>query len=279
MKKLTLGSKLLASLIVGIILLTLVYSIWPGLLGYRYDHINPNAILEPPSWQHLFGTDALGRDLLVRVLHGARMSLAIALLTGINALVIGVSLGTLAGYIGGWFDEAVSKLIDFLYSLPDLLVLSLIALFMSRSTTGIVIGLAFINWMDVARLARAETKKLKNENFIEASRVTGLSHLQIITHHILPNAFSSILVALSFVVPRAILSESTLSFIGLGIAPPDTSWGTLTGDAWSFMRTDPYLLFFPALMIFCTVYCFNYFGDLLKSYYSPRNESEHLLQA
>jgi oligopeptide transport system permease protein len=239
--------------------------------------IDSESILQVPSFQHLFGTDPLGRDLLWRVFQGAQMSLSIALLTAFNALLIGTTLGTLAGYIGKRTEELIMRTIDFIYSLPDLLVLSLIALFVSRSTSGIIVGLAFINWMDIARIVRVEIKRLKEEDFIESARSIGLKHMDIIARHLLPNTLSSIIVALSFVVPRSILAESTLSFVGLGLSPPDTSWGTLTGDAWQYLRTDPHLIFFPALMIFLTVYSFNELGDKLRDKFSPRKIGEHLL--
>lgn len=226
--------------------------------------ININAILEAPSMLHIFGTDPLGRDLFWRVVEGSKMSLSIAFLTAVNAFLIGLSFGTLAAYLGGWWDEIITRIIDFIYSLPDLLVLSIIALFVSRSTSGIVIGLAFINWMDIARITRTEMKKLKKEEFIESARALGLNDLQIIFKHLLPNIMGPVIVALSFIVPRAILSESTLSFVGLGISPPDTSWGTLAGDAWQYLRTDPHLIFFPALMIFLTVFAFNQLGDRIS---------------
>jgi ABC-type dipeptide/oligopeptide/nickel transport system permease subunit len=204
------------------------------------------------------------------VIHGANMSLFIAVLTAINAFIIGVSLGLIAGYKEGWIEEVIIKFIDFIYSLPDLLVLSIIALFLSQSTTGIVLGLAFINWMDTARVTRAEIKRLKSEEYIVAARVLGADSLHIIFRHMFPNIMASVLVALSFTIPRAILSESTLSFIGLGISPPDTSWGTLAGDAWQYLRTDPHLIFFPALMIFLTVLSFNNFAEWLRAQLSLR---------
>lgn len=260
-----------------IALISLAYALGFSFSDYKYNAMEIDAILQPPSMLHLFGTDPLGRDLLVRMIHGSQMSLSVAFLTALMALIIGTLLGTIAGYIGGWIDELIMKLIDFIYSLPDLLVLSVIALFVSRSTTGIVIGLAFINWMDLARLVRVEIMKLKSEEFIEASRSLGLGHMNIITKHLLPNTLPSIIVALSFTIPRAILSESTLSFIGLGISPPDTSWGTLAGDGWQYLRSDPHMIFFPALMIFLTVFCFNYLGDQLRDHYSSKKIGEHLL--
>lgn len=269
--------KLAFVFIITITTLTALYALGLDLSAYDFDLIDTNSILQAPSLTHWMGTDALGRDLFIRVIHGAQMSLSIALLTALITFFIGVSLGLVAGYKGGWVDELISKFIDFLYSLPDLLILSLVALFVSRSTTGIVIGLAFVNWMDLARIVRAETKKTKQEDFVESAQVLGLSSWQIVSKHILPNISSSIIVALSFTVPRSIIAESTLSFIGLGISPPNTSWGTLAGDAWQFLRSDPHLVIFPALMIFLTVYSFNNLGDQLRDYLSPQKAGEHLL--
>lgn len=263
--------------IFAITFVVVLYSIGFNFTGYEFNSVNVDEILLRPSLQHWFGTDSLGRDLLVRIIHGAQMSLTVALFTALVTFIIGVSLGTLAGYKGGTIDEIIMKLIDFIYSLPDLLVLSIIALFLSRSTTGIIIGLAFINWMDLARLVRVEIYRLKSEEFVEAAHSLGLNHIGIISKHLLPNAIGAIIVALSFTIPRAILSESTLSFIGLGISPPETSWGTLAGDAWQYLRSDPHLIIFPALMIFLTVYSFNQIGDQLRDKFSPKKIGEHLL--
>ncbi len=243
---------------------------------YAYDSISIAHSLEAPSLDHWFGTDVLGRDLFIRIIHGSCMSLGIAILVTSSALIIGVSYGSLAGYVQK-LTEPMLRFLDFIYALPDLLVLSLIALLVSRSTTGIVIGMVFINWMDVARLTRTEVSRIKSSAFVEASKSLGQSNLGIITKHILPNSMSSIIVALSYTVPRAILAESTLSFIGLGLSPPNTSWGTLAGDAWAYLRTDPHLIFFPALMIFLTVYSFNQIGDHFTQTYSPNKLGEHLL--
>ncbi len=269
-------TKFASAFVIVISTIALAYSAGIHLSPYAYDAIQIDKALEAPSLTHWFGTDALGRDLMIRIVHGSCMSLAIAALTTLSALLIGVVYGSLAGYITS-FKETMLRVIDFLYALPDLLVLSLIALLVSRSTSGIVIGMAFINWMDVARLTSTEVSRLKQSEFVEASTAIGETHLGILLRHILPNSLGSIIVALSYTVPRAILAESTLSFIGLGLSPPNTSWGTLTGDAWPYLRTDPHLIFFPALMIFLTVYSFNQIGDHLRESYSPRRLGEHLL--
>lgn len=245
------------------ILLTILYALGLPIGSYEYNAIDTDAILQQPSLEHWFGTDALGRDLFIRIIHAAQTSLLIALLTGLITLFIGVGVGLIAAYGTKSVDELVMRSIDLIYSLPDLLVLSIIALFVSRSTSGIVVGLAFINWMDLARLVRVEVRRLREEEFIEATRVLGLNNLEAISRHVLPNIIGSIVVALSFTVARSILAESTLSFIGLGISPPNTSWGTLAGDSWQYLRTDPHLILFPALMIFITIYCFNSLGERL----------------
>lgn len=259
-----------------VIFLTAAQALGINLSGYSFAQIDIAAALEAPSQKHIFGTDALGRDLFSRILYGGQMSLSIAVITALIAFIVGVSYGSLAATLKR-LEEAMLRFIDFIYSLPDLLVLSLIALMVSRSTSGIIFGLAFISWMDVARLTRSEISRLKKQEFIEASRALGLSPVQILTKHLLPNSMPSIIVALSFTIPRAILAESTLSFIGLGLSPPACSWGTLAGDAWQYMRSYPHLIIFPALFIFLTVLSFNLIGEHLREKYSHKAMGEHLL--
>ena len=237
--------------------ISLIYGQFPQVFPHDPYYIDSSKILCPPNGIYLAGTDALGRDLFTRLILGAQTSLMIAFLTAFMALVIGVCLAVLAAYIGGKCDYFILKFIDLIYSLPDLLILSIIGLCFSRSTMSIVIGLACINWMEIARITRAELLKLKQEEFILSARLIGLNHSQIILKHLLPNVSTLILVSLGFTLPIAILSESTLSFIGLGLAAPNTSWGTLAGDAFQYLRTDPYLLLFPALLIFLTSFSFN----------------------
>ena len=229
--------------------------------------INTDQVLELPSVTHFLGTDFLGRDIFIRLIKGAQTSLLIAFSTALIAFIIGVSLAALAAYIGGKVDFLILRFIDFIYSLPDLLVLSIVALLFSRSVMAIVVGLSLINWMEIARITRAEFLRLKEEEFIKAASMIGLSHFQIIFKHLIPNSLTLILVALGFTLPRAILSESTLSFIGLGISAPNTSWGTIAGDSFQYIGTEPQLLFFPALLIFLTSLSFNRIAD----YYSSRD--------
>lgn len=251
-------------------MLASVYARFPEFFTQDPFLIDSAVMLQAPSLEHIAGTDALGRDLFTRLILGAQMSLSIAFLTALIALCIGVCLAVIAAYVGGKVDALILKFIDLVYSLPDLLILSMIGLCFARSNVAIVIGLASINWMEIARITRAELLKLKNEEFILASRLIGLSHLQIILRHLVPNAIGLILVALGFTLPRAILSESTLSFIGLGLTPPSTSWGTLAGDAFQYLRTDPHLLLFPAILIFLTSFSFNRISEMLSRKLSSR---------
>ena len=244
---------------------------WMGfsLCPYSYDQTSTD-FLAGPSSQHLMGTDELGRDLLSRIVYGARLSIAIGLTTAAVAFGIGTLYGAISGYFGGKVDTLLMRGVDIAYSLPDLLVMILIGVLLGRGTLGILIALGLVSWMGTARLVRAQFLQLKNEEFIEAARAQGQSGLNIVFKHLLPNAMGPIIVALAFTVPSAILSESTLSFIGLGLSPPACSWGTLASDGWRSLRAHPHLIFFPSLFIFMTVLSFNFLGDGLRDALDPR---------
>jgi oligopeptide transport system permease protein len=244
---------------------------WMGfsLCPYSFDQTSTD-FLAGPSSQHLMGTDELGRDLLSRIVYGARLSIAIGLTTAAVAFVIGTLYGAISGYFGGKIDTLLMRGVDIAYSLPDLLVMILIGVLLGRGTLGILIALGLVSWMGTARLVRAQFLQLKNEEFIEAARAQGQSGLNIVFKHLLPNAIGPIIVALTFTVPSAILSESTLSFIGLGLSPPACSWGTLASDGWRSLRAHPHLIFFPSMFIFMTVLSFNFLGDGLRDALDPR---------
>ena len=239
------------------------------LTPYSYDQTTPD-FLAMPSWHHLMGTDELGRDLLTRLIYGSRLSITIGLTTALAAFVIGTIYGSVAGFYGGIMDSIFMRIIDIVYALPDLLVMILIGIVVGRSTQGILIALALVSWMGTARLVRAQFLQLRNEEFVEAARSAGISTIGLITRHLLPNAIGPIIVALTFTVPSAILAESTLSFIGLGLSPPACSWGTLASAGWRALRTHPHLIAFPSLFIFLTVLSFNFLGDGLRDALDPR---------
>jgi oligopeptide transport system permease protein len=240
-----------------------------SLSAYSYDQTSA-LYLAGPSWQHWMGTDELGRDLFCRVVYGAKLSIAIGLTTALTAFVLGTIYGSISGYCGGKVDTLLMRGVDLAYSLPDLLVMILVGVLIGRGTLGILLALGLVSWMGTARLTRAQFLQLKNEEFIEAARAQGQGHLRIICRHLLPNALGPIIVALTFTVPSAILSESTLSFIGLGLSPPVCSWGTLASEGWRSLRTHPHLIFFPSFFIFLTVLSFNFLGDGLRDAIDPR---------
>ena len=242
------------------------------LTPFSYDQIS-DAILKHPGGQHPMGTDELGRDLLTRVIYGSRLSITIGILTALVSLVVGTVYGAISGYCGGKVDAMMMRLVDIAYALPDLLVMILLGVLIGRGTLGILLALALVSWRGTARLVRAQFLSLKSEEFIEASRAQGQSHLRIITRHLLPNSIGPVIVAMTFTVPAAILSESTLSFIGLGLSPPACSWGTLASDGWRSMRIHPHLIFFPSLFIFISVLAFNFLGDGLRDALDPKTRS------
>lgn len=245
------------------------------LTPYSFDQTT-GSYLAGPSFDHPMGTDELGRDLLSRIIFGSKLSISIGLTTALIAFVIGTLYGALAGYSGGKVDAILMRGIDIAYALPDLLVMILIGLMVGRGTSGILISLGLVSWMGTARLVRAQFLQLKNEEFIEAARAQGQTHLKIVFKHLLPNAMGPIIVALTFTVPSAILSESTLSFIGLGLSPPACSWGTLASDGWRSLRAHPHLIFFPSMFIFLTVLSFNFLGDGLRDALDPRTRLSKL---
>lgn len=261
----------LTSLIVVFLLACVSLSSWLGvpLSPYAFDQTSA-AYLQGPSWQHWMGTDELGRDLLARIIFGARLSITIGVVTAGFAFVVGTAYGAIAGYYGGRVDSLLMRIVDIWYSLPDLLVMILAGVLIGRGTLGILLALGLVSWMGTARLVRAQFLQLCHEEFVDAARVAGQGTFAIITRHLLPNAVGPIIVALTFTVPTAILSESTLSFIGLGLSPPACSWGTLAADGWRALRSHPHLILFPSLFIFATVLAFNILGDCLRDALDPR---------
>ena len=237
---------------------------------YSFDAQDQDLILSSPSLEHPLGTDQLGRDLLARLIYGARLSILVAVVTALIAFFIGLLVGTIAAMSEGKIDFFITRLIDIAYSLPDLLILSIVGLLFSRSTSGILFAIGLISWMDVARLTRAEILKLKQHEYILSARAMGLTNTRIFFKHLLPNILSVLLVAITFTMPRAIIAESTLSFLGLGLSPPNCSWGTLASDGWQFLNTHTNLILYPSLMIMLTVLSLNIIGDFLTELNQPR---------
>lgn len=241
-------------------------SLFPHLIcSYSPLEQKQDAFLLTPNSTHFLGTDELGRDLLARILAGARISLACAFISTLIAAVLGITYGALAGYVEGKTDSLLMRIIDVLYSVPDLLFFILLGLFLGRDFWGMVIALSSLSWLSIARLTRAEVIKYKNYAFVEASRSQAASSKRILIKDILPQLQEPIRVTLLFKIPSVILAESTLSFIGLGLRPPFASWGTLAGDSYSALQFYPHLVFFPCLFIFLALFSFQILAQRLHS--------------
>ena len=263
---------------------SLLFVITVATLGFLAPWISPDGaggfeekrILESPSLAHLMGTDGLGRDLLTRVLYGARVSMAVGIGTALIALVIGTAYGLVSGFKGGNLDHLMMRVVDIFYGLPDMLIFILLSLLLGRNIGGLLVALGLVSWMRFARIARGQVLQAKEFLFVEGARAIGASRRRIVLCHILPNILGPIIVTLTFSIPAAILAESTLSFIGLGINDPysawGTSWGSLAQDGWRAMRTYPHILFFPAAAIFLTILAFNTLGNALSDLLNPRGK-------
>lgn len=222
------------------------------------------ARLEAPSAEHPLGTDELGRDLFSRLLHGARISMRIGLIAEGIALLIGITLGSLAGYLGGWVDNLIMRLTDIFFAIPSLLFLIVVVAIMEPSATVIFVALGVISWPSEARLMRAEVLRLREREFVTAARALGMRNWRIILRHILPNAMASLIVVGSLGVAGAILSEATLSFLGLGIQQPIPSWGTMINQGQEYIFSAWWYSVFPGLTIMLAVLGFNFVGDALR---------------
>ena len=248
----------------------LVSLLAPWVAPYSYQEQDTLNILAFPGIDHFLGTDRLGRDLLSRMIYGARVSLFVGVFSTLIALVIGTVYGTISAYVGGKTDNLMMRVVDVVFALPDLLMIILITVLMGRGVIGVFIALTMVSWVTIARLVRGEVLRIKEYPFILAAKALGASHFRIMLREIFPNILGILVVTLSFRIPVAILAESTLSFIGLGIAPPASSWGTLASDGWTAIKFYPHLILFPSLAIFFTILSFNFLGEGLREYLDPR---------
>ena len=252
--------------------LALLSAAAPLISPYDPDKTALLLIYDPPSLAHPFGTDDLGRDLATRILYGGRVSLAIGLLAVTVAVSIGTLVGVVAGYYGRWIDSLLMRFVDMMYSFPRLFLLILFGVIFKGMTIGvIVLVLGVLSWMTTARLVRASFLSLKHREFVEAARCVGAGDRRIIVRHILPNSIAPIIVAATLGVAAAIIAESTLSFLGLGIQPPTSSWGNMLNHATSDMDKAPWIAIFPGLFIFLAVVSINFIGDGLRDALDPRH--------
>jgi oligopeptide transport system permease protein len=259
--------------LVFLILVTLLCVIGPWLLTHAYDSTDWDALKLPPSLtnSHLWGTDESGRDLLVRCLVGGRISLMVGILTTLTSIALGVVWGATAGYLGGAVDQVMMRIVDIMYAVPYLLIAILLVTVLGRDFYLVVLAITAFSWMDTARLVRGQTLSLRKMEFVEAARAMGVSTPRIVFEHIVPNLLGLVLVYATVTVPSVILTESVLSFLGLGIQEPMTSWGVLIHDGAQMLDSAAWLLIFPALMLSLTLYSFNYLGDGLRDALDPKD--------
>ncbi len=283
-------NRLAAASAIFIITLAVLAIFAPIVSPYSYSDQNYGAINKSPSLSHPLGTDQLGRDMLSRLLFGARISLSVGIVVQIVIVVIGVPVGLAAGFYGGKTDTALMRLVDVMYAMPSLLFVIIIMTFLRGvldqpgggfmqgvaelnsklgGLLGVFIGLGLISWLTVARIVRAQTLSLKQKEFVEAAHGSGASNRRIMFRHVLPNTLAPIIVTVTLGIPRAILYEAGISFLGLGVTPPTPSWGLMISEAIRYLRSYPYMLLFPAIALSVTVLAFNFLGDGLRDALDP----------
>jgi len=256
--------------IIIIIIITISSIIGPMLIPYSYDGMDITIQNQGPTAAHWFGTDKFGRDIFVRTLYGARISLTIGFLAAFLNGVIGVLYGGFSGFIGGRIDLIMMRIVDVITSVPSLLYIILIMMFLGNNIQSILIALCLTYWTGTARQVRSQILTLKHQDFVLAARVIGENKFQILTSHLIPNSMGPIIVTITFLIPQAIFQEAFLSFLGIGIQVPMASWGTLANDAIPALFTQPYQMFFPVLAISFTMLALNFIGDGLRDALDPR---------
>ncbi len=273
---------------IGLLLFTTLFAAW--LAPYHYADQDLKHITESPSLAHLLGTDQLGRDVLSRLLYGARISITVGLVAQLILLSIGVPMGMLAGYLGGWPDMLIMRLVDVLFAIPDLLLVILVMTYLrgalreitggpgmvlvrlddvSGGLLGVFIALGAAHWLTVARLVRGQVLCIREKEYIEAARCVGAGPWRIMWRHCFPNTLAPIIVATTFGIPQAIMLEAGLSFLGLGVRPPMPSWGIMIAEGIDTLRSYPHLLTVPAVALALTLLSFNFLGDGLRDALDP----------
>lgn len=253
-----------------ILLLALAAIFAPLITPYGFADQHYDEILEGPSWNHLMGTDQLGRDTFARLLYGARTSLAVGIFTQFIVLVIGLPIGAIAGYAGGRTDNYIMRFVDVMYAFPDILLIILLRSVLGGSIFMIFLAIGLVAWVNIARLVRGQILSLKSRDFVNAARAMGGMGSYITTRHLLPNSLGPVIVSITFNIPRAIFMEAALSYIGIGVKPPTPSWGAMINDGFSLIFSKPYMLLFPAIALALLMLAFTFLGDGLRDALDPK---------
>ena len=262
--------KLAVAGLIVIAIMTVLCIVMPMVSPYTYDTADYLHMNNPPTWEHLCGTDQMGRDQFIRIMYGARISLTIGFVAAAINFAIGVVYGGLAGYLGGKVDMVLMRIVDILSSLPSLLYIVLIMLIFGSNMGSVILALCFTSWIGTARVVRSEVMHLKHSEYVLASRLAGASTWHLLIHHLVPNAMGPIIVSTAFLIPGAIFSEAFLSFLGIGIQAPQASWGSLANAAIPVMQMYPWLMLYPVIAICITMFSFNFIGDGLRDALDPR---------
>ena len=255
-----------------LIIVVLMAIFGPMMCKYSYAEQNMSLRNASPSMDHWFGTDRMGRDIFVRILFGARISLAVGCLAAVINLIVGTIYGGIAGYVGGKVDMVMMRIVDIIYSVPAMLYIVLIMLIFGASVISIMLGISITCWIDMARIVRQQVKSLKEQEFTMAAFVLGASPSRILIKHLLINTMGQIIVTVTLMVPQAIFTEAWLSFLGVGISAPMASWGTLAQDARQLIMTYPMQTVYPMIAICITIFSFNFVGEGLEKALDPKRK-------
>ncbi|WP_411169100.1 ABC transporter permease [Clostridium sp. MB05] len=255
---------------IGFLIFIVVISTFAFVIPIDPDVTNTSNILQSPSLTHLFGTDELGRDYFVRTVYGGRVSLTVGVLAMIISTSIGVAFGTISGYFGGKIDSILMRFVDLISSIPWMILVTVISIFLKPGLQAIIIVIGLFSWMETARLVRAETLSIKEREYVLYAISIGESSNKIIFKHIISSVFPTIIIASTSSIASAIMTESSLSFLGLGIQQPMSSWGSLLQNAQTNLQSAPYMAILPGLLIVLTIYSFNKLGNVLRVFVEPK---------
>ena len=253
--------------------ITLLCLLGPVVVPHSYETTQLSYGAQPPSMTHWFGTDELGRDILIRTLVGGRISIGVGFAATAVALLIGVIYGMLAGFYGGRIEAFMMRFVDTLYALPFTIIVILLTVLMGRSLLLIFLAIGAVEWLTMARIVRGQTKALRQQTFVDAAIIGGVSTRRILQRHILPNLISPVIVFATLTIPAVILLESVISFLGLGVQPPMSSWGILINEGAVKLDIYPWMLLFPALFFSLTIFALNFIGDGLRDALDPKDAS------